>query len=118
MLSLTTAAGRKVVKAFQQLLKAYGGSEKQQALERHKEAMKIEASCKAELKRKTKDIKFLKNQPAEKRKTVKEKSHLNDHTRLYIQHGKARLHEAESAKCKLSQLLQLLKETVLISRQT
>ena len=118
MLSFTTAAGRKVVKAFQQLLKAYDGLEKQQAPKRQKEAKKFEASRKAELKRKTKDIKFLKKQLAEKRKTAKEKGHLNDHTRLYIQQVKARLQEAESAKRELSLLLQPLKETVLIPRQT
>ena len=77
-----------------------------------------QASCKAELKRKTKDIKFLKKQLAEKRKTAKEKGHLNDHTRLYIQQVKARLQEAESAKREMSLLLQPLKETVLIPRQT
>jgi len=118
VLSFTTAAGRKVVKAFQQLLKAYDGLEKQQAPKRQKEAKKFEASRKAELKRKTKDIKFLKKQLAEKRKTAKEKGHLNDHTRLYIQQVKARLQEAESAKRELSLLLQPLKETVLIPRQT
>ena len=86
---------------------------KQQALERQKEAMKFEASRKAELKRKTGEA-----QPAEKRKTAKEKGHLNDHTRLYIHQAKGWLYEVESAKRELSLLLQPLKETVLIPRQT
>ena len=84
-----TTAGRKVVKAHQNLCKAYEDFDKQEAPKRAREDTKFVAERKAELRKKAKDLKFIRRQLAEKRAQAKAKGKLDTHTRLYIQQLKA-----------------------------